>query len=201
MPRRTPLLAVVVIAVLAGCDDAPTAPGREPVFTATIRGSVQEEFRGTGTFHAGFPDHVDPPEAGPGLGIYTIGAGSLFDPRSFSLHREGTELPAPGVYPLASSGAGPRRFVAIFTRRQGDTLEGFTSVRGELRIVVSTPSQVEGTFRFEGKRNCTGTVSGESKPGATARLACEHPVDPALPAVEVTGSFVATAGLTSYPSF
>lgn len=200
MPRRTPLLAAV-LAALAGCDDAPTASGADPVFLATVRGSVQEEFRGTGQFSRLLSDPVDPAGPGPDLGSYVIGAGSSFDARSFSLHREGTDIPAPGVYPLVSSAAGPRRFVAIFTRRQGDTLEGFTSVRGELRIVVSTPSQVEGTFRFEGKRNCAGTVSGESKPGATARLECTHPIDPALPAVEVTGSFVATPGPTSHPSF
>jgi hypothetical protein len=200
MPRRTPLLAAV-FAMLAACDDAPLAPGADPLFLATVRGSVQEEFRGTGQFSRGLPDKVDPPEAGPGIGTYIIGAGSSFDPRSFSLHREGTDLPAPGVYPLVASAGGPRRFIAVFTRRQGDTLEGFTSVQGELRITVSTPLLVEGTFRFEGKRNCAGTVSGESRPGATARLDCTHPIDPALPTVEVTGSFVATPGPTSHPTF
>lgn len=198
MPRRTPLLAAV-LAVLAACDDAPTASAGDPVFLATVRGSVQEEFRGTGQFSRLFPDRAGP--AGADLGNYVISAGSSVDARSFSLHREGTDIPAPGVYPLVASAGGPRRFIAVFTRRQGDALEGFTSVRGELRIVVSTPSLVEGTLRFEGKRNCAGTVSGRSGPGVTARLECTHPIDPALPAVEVTGSFVATPAPTSHPSF
>lgn len=202
MPRRTALLAAA-LAALAACDGSPTAPRTDPGFTATIRGSVQDELQGTGQFHQIPPDPTQPR---PRPGRFVITGGGPFDSRSLMLFREGESLPAPGTYPLAPlapfapPAAGARGFTAVYIRRQGDSLEGFTSVEGELRITVSTPARVEGTFRFGGRRNCAGKTVGTLGPGAMASLSCEYPIDPALPAVEVTGSFVATAGPTPPPS-
>jgi hypothetical protein len=187
------LATLAALPALTACAESPTGSTEAPAFVATVRGSVRDDFRGSGWFHhhPGNPSpHVLP-------GAFSISSGTPLDPASFMLFREGPGLPGPGTYPLAATAAGSRRFVAVHVRRLGDVLEGFTSTGGELRITVSTPDRIEGTFRFGGIRNCSGTVTstgtaaGTPAPGSSARLSCDHPIDPAQPAVEVTGSFVA----------
>lgn len=188
------LATLAALPALAGCAESPTGSTEAPAFVATVRGSVRDDFRGAGRFH----HHPGNPSPQYFPGVFSISAGTPFDPASFQLFREGSGLPEPGTYPLAVVAAGSRRFVGVYVRRNGDALEGFTSTGGDLRITVSTPDRIEGTFRFQGIRNCSGTVAGTSPPapGSSARLSCDHPVDPAQPAVEVTGSFVAVPGAT-----
>lgn len=196
------LATLAALPALAGCADSPTASTEAPAFVATVRGSVRDDFRGSGWFH----HHPGLPYTQFFLGAFSISAGTPFDPASFQLFRDEPGLPEPGTYALAGT-AGSRRFVGVYVRRHGDALEGFTSTGGELRITVSTPDRIEGTFRFGGIRNCsgsvtsTGTVRGTSypAPGSSAHLGCKHPIDPAQPAVEVTGSFVAVPGGTTIP--
>lgn len=194
------LAALATLPALAGCAEPPTGSTDAPAFMATVRGSVRDDFQGTGWFH----HHPGNPNPQYFPGAFSISSGTPFDPASFQLFRDAPGLPEPGTYPLAGTVAGSRRFVGVYLRRHGDALEGFTSTGGELRIAVSTPDRIEGTFRFQGIRNCegsvssTGTVRGTSypAPGSSARLSCTHPIDPAQPAVEVTGSFVAVPGGT-----
>ncbi len=197
------LAALASLPALAGCAESPTGPEDAAAFVATVRGSVRDDFQGSGRFHHNpwnpYPQHHP--------GAFSISAGHHFDPASFTLFREGPGLPDPGTYPLAVIGAGSSRFVGVYVRRHGDVLEGFTSTGGELRITVSTPDRIEGTFRFQGIRNCegsvtsTGTVRGTSypAPGSSAQLGCKHPIDPAQPTVEVTGSFVAVSAAAKPP--
>lgn len=174
--------ALAALPALAGCADTPIAPLGTPSFTATIRGSVQDEYLGAGHFQTiARPAGTEIP---PLFAIFSSdGAGG----QSFRLLREGADRPAPGRYPLAASAAGARRFAANYLRRRGDLAEGFTATEGELVVVVSTPDRVEGTFRFTGVRNCTGS-------GSSVR--CTYPLDPTQPRVEVAGSFVAVRGGT-----
>ena len=174
------LLAAALAALpLTACRADDTLAPDGSMFVATVQGSVQDSYRGTGQFH------LLPGEGGrPGL--FAITSHDPDGGRTFLLFHEGTEAPLPGIYPLASSAAGPVRFGAVYTRGQGDAMEGFTATSGEMQITVSTSTRVKGSFRFRGARNCVGIGS---------QLSCPpNPLDPAAPSVEVTGSFVAVMG-------
>jgi hypothetical protein len=147
------------------------------MFVATVQGSVKDSYRGTGQFQATPGDGTHP-------GIFTIFSHNPVGGQSFVLFREGTHTPRPGSYPLTTSAAGPNRVGALYTRRQGGVVEGFTATSGELVISTSIRGRIKGTFHFHGTRNCTGTEMG---------ITCTHPLDPGAPTVEVTGSFVAVA--------
>lgn len=168
------LAAALAALPLAGCGADALSPD-DSMFVATIQGSVQDSYRGTGQFDA-------PTLSGAGVRLFTISSRDLSSGQTFFLYREGAELPQPGSYPLAWYAAGPIRFGAIYTRQQGGAVEGFTATSGELRIVSASAERIEGTFHFQGTRNCAGTAT---------YLQCSYPPDPAEPSVEITGSFVA----------
>lgn len=176
------LAALAALPALAACADTPTGPEGAPSLTATIRGSVQDEFLG-----AGFFQRVEPPAGAASPGLFTIHSHDAPLRQSFLLFREGDARPGPGRYPLAATAAGPVRFGAVYQRVTADRVEGFTAIAGELQVTVSREDRIEGSFRFTGVRNCLGTP---------ARLDCTTPLDPAQPRVEVSGSFVAVRGGT-----
>ena len=181
------LAALATLPALAACADTPTGSEDAPSFTATIRGSVQDEYLGAGFFHL-----VEPPAGMASPGTFTIHSHDGAGRQSFLLFREGAVRPAPGRYPLASSAAGPVRFAAVYHRVSPDRVspervEGFTAIAGELEVTVSREDRIEGSFRFTGVRNCLGTP---------ARVDCTNPPDLTQPRVEVAGSFVAVRGGT-----
>ncbi|MFL5382784.1 MAG: hypothetical protein ACJ8GN_09755 [Longimicrobiaceae bacterium] len=177
------LAAALAALPLAGCGADRSLGPDDSMFVATIQGSVQDSYRGTGQFDAQTLSGAD-------LRLFTISSRDLASGQTFFLFREGAELPQPGSYPLAGYAAGPARFGAVYTRRQGEAVEGFTATSGELRIVSASAERIEGTFHFQGTRNCAGTATS---------LQCSQPPDPAGPAVEITGSFVAVEQKTLPP--
>ena len=175
------LLAAALAALpLAGCGDGDALSPDGSMFVATVQGSVQESYRGTGQFQASPGDGSHP-------GMFAIVSRDPVGGQGFFLFREGTHTPRLGSYPLTTSVAGPNRFGAIYSRRQGGVVEGFTATSGELVISTSLRGRIKGTFRFHGTRNCAGTDTG---------ISCTYPLDPGAPTVEVTGSFMAVAGGT-----
>jgi hypothetical protein len=181
MQIQARLLAAALAALpLAGCGAGDALSPDGAMFVATVQGSVQDSYRGTGQFQASSGDGTHP-------GIFTIFSHDLLGGQSFLLFREGMQVPQPGSYPLTTSVAGPLRFGASYTRRQGGVMEGYTATSGELVISTSIRGWIKGTFRFHGTRNCAGTESG---------ISCTYPLDPGAPSVEVTGSFAAVGGGT-----
>jgi hypothetical protein len=198
MRARSLLFPLAAFGLLAACDGSPTAAGDpldEGSFVATVTGSVSASFNAAGRFHL-----FDPPPvqgfARPGH--FRLHAADLDAQNQrgqmFEMQRLGGSVPPVGRYTLVPDplrAADSTAFSAQYSFIQGQTHLRYIARAGEVEITRSTPQRVEGRFRFTGAQVCAITPD---------RPACLWPLLPwqelpdldALPAVEVSGTFVAT---------
>ena len=172
--------------LLAACrSTTPLAPAPSSWLTATLNGTtvdgeISMSYSGTGHFTT---TGLRRPAAPPLFLLHSRGIGDARD-EGFELARAGDALPAPGRYALGAQ-QGANAFQMIFAQRRGDVTYRYTAQSGELHIAASSPQQIAGTFTFRSvfSGTCTGT---------DGRVECSvRALDPAGPALDVNGSFVA----------
>ncbi len=175
--------------LLAACGhEGPLRSSGPQFLKASIAGSVQAEFEGTGDFHVG-----DDPRAGIRIqtSIVSRGVGASEGQR-LVIYRRGAGRPGEGRYQVESldlSSPQASGITAVYTRQTAGVVEFYAAQSGELVITESSKDRIAGHFRFTGFRYCASELQGSP----TQRGPCRVPPTPieGAPTVEVTGSFVA----------
>lgn len=183
MPRRILVLATSLVLVLAtgACGLEPTQAPAPSWLRASLTGSVEAQFEGTGDF-APLRDDAESPYY---MRISAVGTGSSTG-GYMTFRSNNAARPAPGTYPLVShetihgssrGWTGVYRFPAEAGSRALGAL--YVAQAGTITITRSTPEVMEGTFRF------TGVRVDESP-------ASRYAPDPNAPTAAASGSFQLT---------
>lgn len=183
MKVRT-LITVGTLALACGaCEGSgPTGSNGPSWLRATINGSVQATYDGTGDFHLGTDERTG---GASQFSVYSAGTGTASG-QSFLLQRSGAELPARGIYPLGLTSG----FTARYIRQADGAMQAFAAQSGEVEVLQSSRNRIEGRFRLVGFRYCSRDATGNRAPDGP----CTVPGAPIAGAstVEITGSFAAT---------
>ncbi|MDQ3388722.1 MAG: hypothetical protein M3483_04380 [Gemmatimonadota bacterium] len=182
---------------------APTACNQSPVghpdgahLLASLQGSVDARYEGTGTFNFG---KVSLSDDTPVFYINSIGGG-LSEGQSFNFVSRRRSSPPVGSYPVGlvdiRQQPGAQGFTASFHRvyspQAGATrlAEAYAAHAGEVTITLSSADRIEGTFRLGGFRYCA-REDGTSNPPVGPCTPPREPITDA-PTIDVSGSFVLT---------
>lgn len=174
-------MAITAVALACGaCEGNGPAAGDDPSWLrATINGTVQANYEGTGDFHLGTNDRAG--EAA-GFSLYSSGTGAAIG-QSFLLQRAGAEIPARGVYPLGLTDG----FTARYIRQAAGSVQAFVAQSGEVEVLQSSPERIEGRFRLVGFRYCARDTGGSRAPEGPCTVPSATIAN--APTIEVTGSF------------
>lgn len=175
-------VTVATLALACGACDGNGPTGSNGRLRATINGSVQANYDGTGDFHLGADERTG---GGSRFSVYSAGTGTASG-QSFLLQRNGAELPARGVYPLGLSSG----FTARYIRQVDGTMQAFVAQSGEVEVLQASAKQIEGRFHLVGFRYCSRDATGNRAPEGP----CTVPGSTiaGAPTIEITGSFTVT---------
>jgi hypothetical protein len=180
-PVRTLISIATAIAIASACTDRnPTAPDPDPLVTVALTGVITDSLIGQPRVQRHLVV-VDQYEFGLFVNLFPAeswngGRPSSGITSSLNIWGEGPR-PRQGTLPLTASLAGtPGSRTHAILSREFPTAQ-YHAVSGELRITLSTPDWIAGTFEFH-------AVPGVLFPDGPR-------LRPDLPAVDVKGSFTA----------
>ena len=176
------IVGAAILLGLVGCSD-PAARNDPSWLRASIAGSIDTSYEGTGDFYAG-ADAAAGVAARFGLNSDGVGASKY---ESVGFLRWGAGRPRQGIYPLGpldQSDSEARGFTALYIRRGLELTEYFAADSGQVEINSSSKDRVRGTFRFVAFRYCAINITGDA-------IGCGKPWEPTAdaPRIEVSGSF------------
>jgi hypothetical protein len=199
--------AFLAATATAGCGREPVAPADADFLLASVAGSVQAEYSGSGAFRVA-PASVPSPLR---FSLFSRGTGASLNQ---SFHFVGRDAPGVGEYALqdlplrADRGFSPEllgegAYLGAYSHREGSVLRIFRATSGSVRVTESrtdvAPRRIAGTFTMVGVLSSLCSVS----PGFPwDMIECEY-VDGGE-GVEVAGSFAVgplggdDPGLTPY---
>jgi hypothetical protein len=192
------LLGLLAAVGVAACDVHPTgvAAPEDARFVASVSGTTTQGYDGRGFFYA-----FVPPAGLPRPAHFTLFSTEVDRPnqraQQFELKLWNATRPAEGRHPIQPLvnpfGGGEPTFHARYSQLSGATNDLYVARSGEVEITHSSADRVEGTFHFTGARVCRMTPE---EPGCRwPRFPGEPAIDlDTLPAIDVTGSFVARPG-------
>lgn len=197
--RGTVLAALALGLSLTSCTTDQTAPRDwEGWLSATISGTAESSYRGTGFFHS-TTQIPRLPEGWPRY-LYLFAAGrEASTGQEFTLRSSSEEIPEPGHYSLAWSEGAPLDWYAQYTVIRGDSIDFYSAVEGDLEITAASAERIEGRFTFDAvhSRTCaTEWKITESMPDTATVPPCVYS-EIAKPAItRINGSFsLANGGL------
>jgi hypothetical protein len=187
------LPALLATLGLAACDLHAPATSVAPPVTATVEGSIETDYTGTGTFQV-VPPSVPTPIR---FSISSNGVGASEGQKLWLL---GRSAPAGGRYEIQELRLDPRTggglygelnegaYAAFYSYREGNTLRVFSASSGALQVTESqtgsTPGRIAGAFTLTGTLTSVCTAA----PGFPGDImSCEPAGEEAT--VEITGSF------------
>jgi hypothetical protein len=172
---RRPLYLAAVL--LVGCGAGSTAPDRPSYFSASVTGSVQTEYEGSGSFRllgAQYP--------GPRYSLHSRGTGTSSE-QGFAFI--GMDAPSPGEHPIGEVDA--TTYLATYWNDEGQTRRIFRASGGAVLVSEQSESRAAGAFTITAK---LALICSLQSAFPAPILDCEHA--PAGEMVEITGTFDAS---------